>query len=161
MEVLGIEIKWNHKLNHTYLGMIARCYHPQSNRYEYYGNRGIKVCDEWKNDKKKFFEWALNNGFLEHCEKYGGRYTQLDRVDNNKDYSPDNCRWATAKENSDNRRTSYKIKYNGKEKSLTQWCRELNLDYVTVFKRIKYRKWSVEKAFTTPTLYNFKERKDR
>ncbi len=84
-----------------YRGMINRCYHPKQQNYERYGERGIRVCDEWLNDPIKFGDWAKENGFKKGL--------QIDRVNSDGPYSPDNCRFVTAKENCRNRRNTIKL----------------------------------------------------
>ena len=76
--------------------MKDRCYRPGNNRYQYYGGRGIDVCEEWKNDFTAFYDWAMANGYKENLS--------IDRIDNDKGYSPQNCRWADAITQNKNRR---------------------------------------------------------
>lgn len=135
--------KSNTKLYEVWKGIKARCYNPTHIGYGNYGGRGIKVCDEWLNDFGSFFNWSIDNGY---CDGY-----QIDRIDNEGDYEPDNCRWVTAKENSNNKRTNHLITYKGETKTMREWCDELGFNYYTIRSRINNYHWSVEKAFETPT----------
>lgn len=88
----------HHPLYHTWNGMIQRCHNPNAPNYKYYGARGISVCEEWRDSIHNFVEWANSNGHREGLT--------LDRIDNNKGYSPDNCRWATVTEQNRNQSTT-------------------------------------------------------
>lgn len=117
----------NKVLRRKYLSMIQRCHNPKSSGYVKYGAKGTRVCDEWLNNYEKFKEWALSTGY-----KLG---MTIDRIDNTKGYSPDNCRWATNIEQANNRTTNINITYKNKTMTLKQWCHELNLKYNTIFAR--------------------------
>jgi hypothetical protein len=85
----------NHKLHNVWRNMKDRCSNPNRNAYPDYGGRGISVCEIWKSDFKSFFDWAMENGYQEGLE--------LDRINNNGNYEPENCRWITHAENMQNR----------------------------------------------------------
>lgn len=108
-------------------GIIARCYRTDNHDYADYGGRGIKVCDEWKDDFLSFNEWAMNNG-------YSDKLT-IDRIDTNGNYEPSNCRWISSKKQALNRRNTILIEYKGKEISLSDLSTKLNLPKTTVFRK--------------------------
>lgn len=102
-------------LRNTWNNMIQRCHNKNNSSYERYGGVGITVCEEWKNNAIKFIEWAIINGF--------NRSLQIDRIDNDKGYSPKNCRWVTGSQNcrnKNNNRTNYEKK--------TRICRICNVE---------------------------------
>ncbi len=125
-----------------------RCYNPNSKSYKRYGGRGIKMCDEWLNDFKSFESWAIANGYAPELA--------IDRIDNDGDYSPENCRFITLAENNQNRCRSRFYTYNGKTQNLMQWCTELGLNYRTVMYRMR-RGWSFERSITEPIIKRNRE----
>lgn len=95
------------RLYRVWANMIQRCYDPKHTHYHRYGGRGITVCDEWRDDFQAFYDWAMANGYDENAPK--GKCT-IDRIDNDKGYSPDNCRWVDMKIQRHNRTDSVKGK---------------------------------------------------
>lgn len=139
------------KLYNIYYSMLARCYNSKNTAFVYYGKRGIKVCKEWKENLLHFVSWSSNNGYKEHLT--------LDRIDNDGDYTPENCRWITMKEQSKNKRKKL-IDFNNEKHSLKEWSVLLNIPYATLHRRLKH-KWPIEKAFTTPVPVKEKQRIDK
>lgn len=135
------------RLYKIWKGMKSRCYNPNHKSYKNYGMRGIFVCQEWKDDYLCFRNWAINNGYDEFSEH--GECT-LDRIDVNKGYSPENCRWVNAKTQANNTMSNHVIRYNGEEKTLSEWSECLKISYCVLCARINQLNWSAEKAFSTP-----------
>lgn len=128
------------RIYNIWQGMKARCNNPNNVRYHRYGGRGIKVCEEWEESFEAFYQWAKDNGYSEA--------KSIDRVDNNKGYAPNNCRWATDKQQANNRCTNVNITIGNATKTLTQWCEIFKVDSKKVFARynnFKYR--TVEDLF--------------
>lgn len=115
------------RIHQTWAGMKARCYNKNDDSYMDYGGRGITVCDEWKNDFMVFYKWAMENGYDDS--------KTIDRIDNDKGYMPENCRWTTNKEQSNNRRSNIKITIGNTTKTLKQWCEVFDLPYQRIHRR--------------------------
>ena len=124
----------------TWGRMCSRCTNQNVFEFKDYGGRGIVVCDRWLNSFAAFFEDMGPRPSSKHS---------LDRIDNNGNYEPGNCRWATRKEQSRNTRASRMLTFMGETKCLTDWAIEIGLSPATLAKRLDYG-WSVERAVTTP-----------
>lgn len=134
-----------HKICSTLCGMKNRCNNPHDNSYARYGGRGITVCEEWmdkKNGHKRFLDWSVNNGY--------GINLSIDRIDNDKGYSPDNCRWATPLQQANNRRICNYVTINGVTKTGTQWAREIGISYRSFADRIIFG-WKEDDLLLPPT----------
>lgn len=110
-----------------YLKMISRCHNEKDLGYSYYGERGIKVCDRWRNSFRHFIS---DMGFRP------SKRHSIDRIDNNKGYSPDNCRWATKTEQSNNRRSNRNVVYNGEKLTATELANKLGVGSEYIYTRL-------------------------
>jgi hypothetical protein len=129
-----------HTLYIVHRNMMQRCYNNSNTRYLDYGGRGITVYQEW-HDLPSFYTWALTSGYEEHLT--------IDRIDNNGNYCPENCRWVTQQENQNNKRTNKYITYNGRVHTISEWSRILKIAYCTLYYRLSSN-WTIEEALTTP-----------
>ena len=127
------------RIYNTWSGIKQRCLNPKATGYQYYGGRGIKMCDEWQNDFMNFYNWSMINGY--------GKNLTIDRIDVNGNYEPNNCRWITQQDQYKNTRKSRYITYKGQTKILKDWCRELKLNYSTIRQRIINFHYTIEQAF--------------
>ena len=125
--------------------MRERCNNPNNHSYKNYGGRGITIVSEW-DDYEKFYEWAISSGYDETAKR--GLCT-LDRINVNGCYSPENCRWATIKKQSNNKRNTILLTYNNTTCSLSEWAEQVNIKYQTLWRRYKAG-WNVEKILNTP-----------
>lgn len=126
---LYIDGRTKERLYKIWIKMKERCLNKKDNAYKDYGGRGIVICEEWDN-YPTFRKWALENGYKEHLT--------IDRINNDGNYESKNCRWATMKEQSRNRRNNVMISYLGEIKSVVEWCEILNLDYGKQRAKIRY-----------------------
>ena len=121
--------------------MKQRCQNPNSAAFNWYGERGISVCDEW-NKFKPFMDWALRSGWEEGLT--------IERNDVNGNYDPSNCTWIPKNEQSNNTRRSRVLTFRGKSQNITQWSKDLGFGRGVIRKRL-INGWNVEKALTTPS----------
>lgn len=126
----------NEKLYGVWGDLKTRTLNINSQDYKNYGGRGIKVCKKWENFEP-FYNWAIDNGY-----KVG---LTIDRIDNNKGYSPENCRWVTYNEQANNKRNNHLITYKDKTLTMSQWANKIGISRHTLFWRLN-NGWSLEKA---------------
>jgi len=124
----------------------SRCLYKGNTEWERYGARGITVSKDW--DMFLDFKRDMYASFLEHVEKFGERNTSIDRIDNSKGYSMENCKWATPKEQSRNTRRNRVLDMAGVSKSLVEWVESYNVPYSRVKARLDSG-WDIERALTT------------
>lgn len=145
----------NKRLHGIWKHMIERCHNPNNRAYQRYGGRGIKVCDEWRNNFQAFCKWARKNGYDPESD---WRECTIDRIDNEKGYSPKNCRWISVKMQSRNRRDNILVTFNGETHILTDWADIVGLKKSTLRRRFEMG-WSVEDALTRPLQKHKQNRK--
>lgn len=130
-----------------WMGMKKRCKTNTKISYPNYGGRGITVCDRWATFQN--FMDDMHESYKRHIEIHGEGNTQLDRIDNDGNYEPENCRWVTRSINQMNKRNSRKITINGVTKNLFEWAREKGVSSATLSYRIKHN-WPEELLFNPP-----------
>ena len=129
-----------HDLYKTWINIKSRCYNSNNSHYKYYGKKGIGMCDDWKNNFKSFYDWAINNGWK--------RGLSIERIDNNKQYEPQNCKWIDMSNQSQNRTTNhYVADKNGNVYTIAEISRKTNINAQTL-----YSCYSKHKSIL-PTLY--------
>lgn len=128
------------KLYKTWVNMKTRCNNKKDAHYLKWGGRGICVCEEWA-DYKAFHVWAMGSGYADGLT--------IDRIDNDGNYTPNNCRWTTHKIQSNNTRRTVRVTLDGKSDSLMGWCDNLGIDKSTIRNRL-YRGWDHERMLTQP-----------
>ena len=122
--------------------MKQRCSNPNHKSYHNYGGRGIIVCDEWKNNYQAFYDWSMNNGYKEGLS--------IDRINNNGNYEPSNCRWTDKITQNNNTRQNKQFVIDGVSKTIHQWALEYNVPVSRVRQRVYRFNWDLKKALTTP-----------
>lgn len=137
----------NTKLYPIWVSMRQRCENPKNKAYHNYGARGISVCPEWLGEHgfENFEKWANSTGYDENRDR---REQTLDRIDNGKGYSPDNCRWANMEEQNNNRRGVRKLTLNGETHTIAEWSRITGISWTVIAHRIDKMNLSVKEALT-------------
>lgn len=138
------------KFYQVWNGIKQRCYNPHNKNYHNYGGRGIEVCNEWRNDFQAFYDWSISNGYKDGL--------QIDRINNDGNYEPSNCRWVDRFTNNNNRRNNISFTYNGITQSLMAWCRYFNISYKTCMTRY-YRGHTIEECLNLSTLSDHRQTK--
>jgi len=118
-----------HPLYLSWIGMRNRCYYKKHNRFSHYGGKGIKVCSEWKEDFQAFYDWAILNGWRKGLS--------IDRKENDKDYSPNNCKFSTIPQQNRNRTSNVRLTIDGVTKILIEWAETGNIKYATLRRRLQ------------------------
>lgn len=131
----------NTRLYNIWHKMKERCYNHNHVHYHNYGGRGISVCDQWRDNFQNFYNWAMSNGYSDNLT--------IDRKDDDGNYTPENCRWATPLEQQNNLRNNRVIRAMGKSQSIARWSAEVSIPYTTIYSRL-CKGWSEEDAILTP-----------
>lgn len=131
------------KLYRIWVSLKSRCLNEKSIQYCDYGGRGIKVCGEWIDDFMNFYKWAIENGYKNNLT--------IDRIDNDGNYEPSNCRWVNRKVQGNNRRNNHYITIDGETKTLQEWGEHVGMKPNTILCRIR-KGWSNKDAIFTPLL---------
>lgn len=128
------------RLYRVWCAVKSRCSNPHNNRFKIYGGRGITVCEEWQRFEP-FRDWALANGYTDELT--------IDRKDHDANYCPENCRWASQKTQSNNRRNNHKITVDGETKTISEWAKRNGLSAKTIETRLQ-RGWPEKIAIFAP-----------
>lgn len=150
--IKGLEIGWSHKthgesqtrLYNIWCGIKNRTSKSTDAKHkkDYY-DRGIRICKEWEHSFETFRDWALSHGYKDNLT--------IDRIDNDGNYCPENCRWTTNYVQSNNRRSNRNYTFNGKTQNISQWARELDISEDMLRDRLVILGWSVEDALLKPS----------
>lgn len=135
----------NSRVYSVWKSMVQRCHNPNDRSFENYGGRGIQVCEEWRDNFSQFIaDMGIRpDGF------------DLDRIDNDKGYSPENCRWVSRLRNLNNKRTNRFLEFEGRKMTIAQWASVMGMNYRTLNNRIN-RGWPLERALTEGAKASFK-----
>lgn len=129
------------RIYQIYRHLINRCYRQKDISYKNYGNKGIIVCDEWKNDFMSFYNWSMANGYANDLT--------IDRIDVNGNYEPSNCRWVNMAVQQNNRSNNRILEYKGQKKTITEWAKYCGLSYRNLYYRLN-NGYTIEEAIEKP-----------
>ena len=133
------------RLYRIWFNIRSRCNKSSHIDYPKYGARGIRVCDEWDGNFVAFRDWAMSNGYAETLS--------IDRIDNNGNYSPINCRWVNSEVQNNNKRSNHYLTYNGETLTLAQWAKKFGINKNTLYSRIVKYGWNVERSLTEGVIH--------
>lgn len=128
------------RLHKIWESMHSRCENQNHKYYAYYGGRGIRVCDEW-NEYIPFRDWAIAAGYNDNLT--------IDRIEVNGNYNPENCRWATIREQQNNKRSNRLVQFNGASHTISEWSEIVGIKKTTIKERLNAG-WTIEKVLTEP-----------
>lgn len=126
------------KIYKKWEGMKARCLNPNNTRYKDYGGRNITICQEWLDDFMNFYNWAINNGYKDGLT--------IERINNDGNYEPSNCKWITKEEQMKNTRNCHYIEYNGETHCVSEWLKILGITSRSIANKL-YKGYPIEKLF--------------
>lgn len=132
-----------HPLYRVWRGIKLRCYIKSATGYDNYGGRGVRMCEEWRNDFKAFYDWCISNGWKH------GLDIDKDIKGNSFLYSPETCLIVTNKQNCNKRKSNRILSFNGKKQTISEWSDEIGISRNTIRMRINKHGWSIEDALTT------------
>src|SRR5699024_1643536 len=128
------------RINSIYRKMKERCLQENNARFSDYGGRGISICEEWlgNNGFMNFYKWAMANGYADNLS--------IDRINNDGNYEPSNCRWVEARVQANNVRSNHLITYQNETHTIAEWSRIRGIPYQRLLQRINKLRWDVERA---------------
>lgn len=137
----------NHFLYKRWIGIKARCYNENFKEFDRYGGRGIFMCEEWKNNARAFIDWSMKNGYKKGLE--------LDRINNDDGYYPENCRWVKHQENSRNMGRCHIVEYNGEKRHWLEWCEVLGISPKSIEHLVERYNLTYAEAFDRKLYYKY------
>lgn len=134
--------KRNTRLYRIWANMKGRCFNPNIKEYKWYGGKGISVCPEWMNFQV-FYDWAMDNGYADSLT--------IDRIDQNGNYCPDNCRWLALSDQQSNRSNNRHLTYRGETRTVKGWSEKFGIEYFHFYAMLKRNNFDIEKVIEYET----------